>query len=337
MNLEAVAKLAGVSTATVSRVLNNVSVVSKETRAKVLRAVEELNYHPNLHAKSLAGRKTDTLGIIVSNLENPFFFDIFHALEASAHARGYEVLISNTDYLPAQLLRSVRTMIGRRVDGLALVVSEMDSQILTELSQYRSPVVFYDVGTPRENIARIRVNYRKGIDELVGYLHELGHTRLGFVGHHSSLSPTNEREQAFVEAASRLGRETTWRTVANQDGLEGGRRAAAELLGGDFTPTAIVCVNDLMAVGVLGELRRRGLRVPHDVSVTGFDNIELADFSDPPLTTMHIPREQIGQLMFKLLAPELSGNDLPAQDTVLTPELVLRDSTGPASHRSHTG
>ncbi len=337
MNLDAVAKLAGVSTATVSRVLNNVSVVSTETRARVLRAIKELNYHPNLHAKSLAGRKTDTLGIIVSNLENPFFFDIFHALEASAHERGYEVLISNTDYFAAQLLRSVRTMIGRRVDGLALVVSEMDPQILTELAQYRSPVVFYDVGTPGENIARIRVNYRKGIEELVGYLHELGHRLLGFVGHHSSLSPTNEREQAFVEAASRLGRETTWRTVANQDGLEGGRRAAAELLGGDFRPTAIVCVNDLMAVGVLRELRRRGLRIPHDVSVTGFDNIELADFSEPPLTTMHIPRDSIGQLMFKLLVPEPSGNDSPAQDTVLTPEFVLRESTGSAPRSSGPG
>jgi LacI family transcriptional regulator len=318
MNLDEVAKLAGVSTATVSRVLNNVSVVSNETRAKVLRAVKELNYHPNLHAKSLAGRKTDTLGIIVSNLENPFFFDIFHALEASAHEGGYEVLISNTD-------------------GLALVVSEMESQILTELAQYRSPVVFYDVGTPGENIARIRVNYRKGIEELVGYLHELGHRRLAFVGHHSSLSPTNEREQAFVEAASQLGCETTWRTVANQDGLEGGRRAAAELLGGDFAPTAIVCVNDLMAVGVLRELRARGLLVPHDVSVTGFDNIELADFSDPPLTTMNIPRRYIGQLMFSLLVPEGQGNNPPAGDTVLMPELILRASTGPAPSWSGQG
>ena|SRR5271166_263194 len=330
MNLDEVSKLAGVSTATVSRVLNNVDVVSKETRARVLRAVKELNYHPNLHAKSLAGRKTDTLGIIVSNLENPFFFDIFHALEASAHERGYEVLISNTDYQPAQLLRSVRTMIGRRVDGLGLVVSEMDSHLLTELAQYANPVVFYDVGTAGKNIARIKVNYRRGIEQLVGHLHELGHRRLGFVGHNSSLSPTSEREQAFVGAISKLGPGTTWRTVANQDGLEGGRRAAAELLGGDFAPTAIVCVNDLMAVGVLGELRRSGLRVPRDISVTGFDNIELSDFSNPPLTTMHIPREHIGQLMFRLLVPEPQGNNPPAQDITLAPEFILRGSTGPA-------
>jgi LacI family transcriptional regulator len=330
MNLDEVAKLAGVSTATVSRVLNNISVVRTETRAKVLRAVSELNYHPNLHAKSLAGGKSNTLGIIVSNLENPFFFDIFHSLEANAHERGYEVLISNTDYQPAQLLRSVRTMIGRRVDGLALVVSEMDSHLVGELAQYANPVVFYDVGTAGKNIARIRVNYRRGIEQLVGHLHELGHRRLGFVGHHSSLSPTNEREQAFVGAASKLAPRTTWRTVANQDGLEGGRRAAAELLGGDFEPTAIVCVNDLMAVGVLGELRRRGLRVPHDVSITGFDNIELADFSDPPLTTMHIPRGHIGQLMCSLLAPEQHSKKPAAQDITLTPDFILRGSTGPA-------
>jgi LacI family transcriptional regulator len=329
MNLDEVAKRAGVSTATVSRVLNNVRVVSEATRDKVLRAVSELNYHPNLHAKTLAGGKSNTLGIIVSNLENPFFFDIFHALEGSAHERGYEVLISNTDYLPEQLLRSVRTMIGRRVDGLALVVSEMNSQLLDELAQYANPVVFYDVGAPGKNIARIRVNYRHGIEQLVGHLHELGHRRLGFVGHHSALSPTSEREQAFVEAALRFAPGTTWRTVANQDGLEGGRQAAAELLGGDFRPTAIVCVNDLMAVGVMGELRRRGLRVPHDVSVTGFDNIELAAFSAPPLTTMHIPRGHIGHLMCELLTPDPQVSDSPVRDVTLTPEFIRRESTGP--------
>ena len=329
MNLDEVAKRAGVSTATVSRVLNNVRVVSEPTRDKVLRAVRELNYHPNLHAKTLAGGKSNTLGIIVSNLENPFFFDIFHALEGSAHERGYEVLISNTDYLPEQLLRSVRTMIGRRVDGLALVVSEMNTQLLEELAQYPNPVVFYDVGTPGKNIARIRVNYRLGIEQLVGHLDELGHRRLGFVGHHSSLSPTNEREKAFVETALRFAPATTWRTVANQDGLEGGRQAAEELLDSGFQPTAIVCVNDLMAVGVMGELRRRGLRIPQDVSVTGFDNIELAAFSAPPLTTMHIPRDHIGNLMCDLLAPDPKATGSQAQDVTLTPELILRESTGP--------
>src|SRR5258708_30485647 len=126
MNLDEVAKLAGVSAATVSRVLNNLDVVRDATRDRVMRAVSELNYHPNLHARSLAGGKSRTIGIIASNLEDPFFFDIFRALEADSHALGYDVVVANTDYQPEHLVRSVRLMIGRRVAGLAVIVSEMD-------------------------------------------------------------------------------------------------------------------------------------------------------------------------------------------------------------------
>src|ERR1035438_8986939 len=147
MNLEQVARRAKVSTATVSRVLNNASVVKSSTRARVVKAIEELRYHPNLHARTLAGGKSKTFGVIVSNMENPFFFDIYKAIEAEAHANGYEVVMANTDYRPEQLVSSVRLMIGRRVAGLAVIVSEMAPELIEELNQSRTRVVFYDVGT----------------------------------------------------------------------------------------------------------------------------------------------------------------------------------------------
>src|SRR5271169_2418744 len=125
MNLEQVARRAKVSTATVSRVLNDATVVKTSTRARVVKAIEELKYHPNLHARSLAGGKSRTLGVIVSNMENPFFFDIFRTIESCAHAAGLEVVVSNTDYRSGQLAASLRLMIGRRVAGLAVIVSEM--------------------------------------------------------------------------------------------------------------------------------------------------------------------------------------------------------------------
>src|SRR5436305_4787090 len=159
MNLEQVARRAKVSTATVSRVLNNASVVKSSTRARVVKAIEELKYHPNLHARSLAGGKSKTLGVIVSNLENPFFFDIYKTVEADAHARGFEVVMANTDYRSEQLVSSVRLMIGRRVAGLAAIVSEMEPALMEELNESRIPVVFYDVGSPRKNITNIKVNY----------------------------------------------------------------------------------------------------------------------------------------------------------------------------------
>src|SRR6478736_4299054 len=180
MNLEQVAKRAKVSTATVSRVLNNASVVKTATRARVMKAIEELKYHPNLHARHLAGGKSRTIGVIVSNLENPFFFDIYKTIENDAHTAGYEVVMANTDYRSEQLVNSIRLMIGRRVAGLAAVVSEMEPALIDELNDNRIPVVFYDVGAPRRNITNIRVDYRRGIDKIVDYLHSMGHRRLGF-------------------------------------------------------------------------------------------------------------------------------------------------------------
>src|SRR3954463_4230609 len=184
MNLEEVAKRAKVSTATVSRVLNNVQVVKPTTRARVMKAISDLNYHPNLHARSLAGGKSRSIGVIVSNIENPFFLDVYKAVESGAHSAGYEVIMANTDYRTEQLVTSVRLMIGRRVAGLAAIVSEMAPELIEELNESRIPVVFYDVGTPRKNITNIRVDYRRGIEKLVDYLFSLGHRRLGFVGHH---------------------------------------------------------------------------------------------------------------------------------------------------------
>ncbi len=333
MNLEEVARRAGVSTATVSRVLNNLDVVRSATRTKVLKAVADLNYHPNLHARTLAGGKSHTIGMIASNMENPFFFDIFRALEAEALRSGYDVVVSNTDYDPEHLVRSVRLMIGRRVAGLAMVVSEMDETLVDELAAAGIPCVFYDVGAPREHISNIRVNYRAAIESLVKTLHAQGHRRFAFLGHHSALGPTSERERAFTKSMVKLGSGVEWRTVADRDGLDGGCQAARQLLNSGFRPTAIVCVNDFTAVGALRALREQGLRVPADVSVTGFDNILLSEYCDPPLTTVDIPRADIGRLAFEALAPANDRQPAPGREIVIEPRILLRGSTGEAYSR----
>jgi DNA-binding LacI/PurR family transcriptional regulator len=327
MNLDEVARRAKVSTATVSRVLNNASVVKNTTRARVMRAVEELNYHPNLHARSLAGGKSRNIGVIVSNIENPFFLDVYKAVETGAHAEGYEVIMANTDYSSEQLVTSIRLMIGRRVAGLAAIVSEMDPRLIDELNGYEIPVVFYDVGAPRENITSIRVNYRRGMEKLTEYLYSLGHRKLGFVGHHATLGPIHERANVVLKSVARYP-DVQVRTAADMDSLEGGRRATRELLSADPGLTAIVCVNDLMAVGAMREIRERGLRIPEDISVTGFDNIKLAQFCYPALTTVHIPRDQIGQYICEVLIPNETTK--LEHEILIDPEFMLRDSTGPA-------
>jgi LacI family transcriptional regulator len=326
MTLEEVARRARVSTATVSRVLNNGASVKASTRARVLKVMQDLKYSPNLHAQSLAGGRSRTIGVIVSNIENPFFLDVYKTVEAGAHAAGYELVMANTDYSPERLVASIRLMLGRRPAGLAAIVSEMDATLIQELSAHPIPVVFYDVGTPRRNITNIRVDYRSGMVKLASYLYSLGHRRVGYVGHHATLGPIRERVQTLRDATSKhAGLEIDLAT--GEDSLEGGRQAARMLLGRTPRPTALVCVNDVMAVGALREVRARGLRTPEDVSVTGFDNVTLAQFSVPTLTTVHIPRDQIG----RIICDCLMRSDGPSeQEFVVEPELVVRDSTGPA-------
>jgi DNA-binding LacI/PurR family transcriptional regulator len=328
MSLERVARRARVSTATVSRVLNNTGPVKSSTRARVLKAVEAFKYSPNLHARSLAGGQSRSIGVIVSNIDNPFFLDVYRAVETRAHDAGYEVIMAHTDYASERLVSSIRLMIGRRVAGLAAIVSEMDAALITELSAQRIPVVFYDVGTPRRNITNIRVDYASGMSKLTSYLYSLGHRRLGFLAHHATLGPVNERQKSVV-AAARRHRGVQVATAADADTLEGGRRAARALLDAHPRVTAVVCVNDLMAVGAMRELRTRGRRVPEDVSVTGFDNITLAQFCQPALTTVHIPSDTIGETVCDFLMNP--GKSPLPHEFVIDPELVLRESTGPAS------
>lgn len=330
MNLEEVARRAKVSTATVSRVLNNPEAVKGSTRARVELAIEELKYQPNLHARNLAGGKSKTLGIIVSNMENPFFFDVIKVAESDAHARGYEIVVANTDYRREQLVRSIQLMLARRVAGLALIVSEMDPGLVHELTSSHIPIVFYDAFTSKPGIWNIQIDYESGMRRLLDYLHRSGHVRMAFVSHHSNLSPMGVREEIFTRTVSSLSPHIDFMSVTNVDGLDGGAAAAREILDSGFDPTAILCVNDFMAVGVLRELRRRGLRVPEDVSVTGFDDIKLSEYCYPALTTVHIPRNRIGHLVFEALVPDPHAHPQAAHQFVIDTHTVLRDSTGPA-------
>lgn len=331
MSLKEVARRAKVSTATVSRVLNNVGVVRSSTRERVIRAVSDLNYQPNLHARTLAAGKSQTVGIVVSNLENPFFFDIVSQFELHAHSNGFEVVVSNTNYQTEQLLKSARLMVGRRVVGLVAVVSEIEPGIIDELVRSKLPVVFYDVGAAKSNITNIRMNYRKGMDKIANYLSVLGHRkRIAWIGHHVTFNPLRERRDALIVAYRNLVPDAEVRTFTGQDTLEGGWRTTREMLYSGFKPSAIVCANDFMAVGVLRGLREEGLSVPGDVSVTGVDNIRISEYCYPALTTVHVPRDRIGHIAFDKLVAGIENANTTGTEILIDPDLVVRESTGPA-------
>jgi DNA-binding LacI/PurR family transcriptional regulator len=331
-----VAREAGVSTATVSRVLNDSGQVRDETRESVLRAIARLHYTPNLYARTLAGGDSRTIGMIVSNLENPFFLDIYRSLEAEAQRVGHEVLVASTGYDPERLSAAIGLMLGRRVTGIAAVVSEMTPAHAAELNRSGLPVVVYDVTASGRQIVNVLVDYASGMREMIELLYSTGHRHFAFVGHHTTLGPLSARLVAFNDQMHQYGRRVKYQVVTETDALDGGYRAGHLLLAGDPTPTAIVCVNDLMASGVLRALRERGLRVPEDVSVTGFDNVTLAEYVSPPLTTVDVPRLAIGQLVVDrlVLQPVATQRQKRDREVIITPRMIVRGSTGPArKHR----
>jgi LacI family transcriptional regulator len=330
MKLEDVAMRARVSPSTVSRVLSNTGRVNKRTRARVLKIAEALKYRPDVHARMLAGGKSKTLGLIVSNLQNPFFLDIFRVIEADADQAGYAVIVANTDYRPQQLAAAVQWMLGHRIEGLALVVSEKEPAVIDDLAGAALPVVFYDVGFEGRNVTNVRTDYDRGMERVVEYLYTLGHRRVAFLGHHAHLQPLHDRKTSFLKAVARFSDGMESATADGSDSPAGGSQATRSLLSSGFMPSAIICVNDFMALGVLRALREHGLAVPGDVSVVGYDNICLSEYTAPPLTTVDVSRDQIGHAVSAaLLRPRGNSGDA-ARDIIIRPELIIRESTGPA-------
>lgn len=323
--LEQVAHKAGVSTATVSRVLNNPDVVKEATRKRVLAAARDLNYHPNRYAQSLASGRSRTIGMVVSNIENPFFLDVLHALEEKATQAGYELVYESTDYQPARLANAVDLMLSRPLAGLAVIVSERDNGAIERLKSWNRPVVVLDLCEAGGNVAQIQVRYEKAMQRTVEYLYSLGHRRMAFIGHHGALDPLREREHSFVTTVRKYP-DVKHATATSTDNPCGGCQSVHQLLESGFQPTAVLCVNDYMAIGVLRELRDKGLKVPEDVSVTGFDNIELSEYIYPALTTVNIPRRRIGERIFDILMAN-AGAPAGEVEILIEPELVVREST----------
>jgi DNA-binding LacI/PurR family transcriptional regulator len=332
VGLAKVARQAGVSVATASRVANGIDRVKPSTRARVLKALEELGYYPDLHARSLVRGVSQTIGVIVSNLENPFFVDVIDAIEQAAIRNGYDLLISNTGYEPSRQLAAVRLMLGRRISGLAVITSETEPAILKPLERAGIPVVVTDTRVKVDRFTSIQFQYARAIGMLVDHLASLEHTRMAYIGLPIKLTATDTRRRTFLTAARRLSIDARCFNVRERDGFEGGRDAAREILASGFQPTAILCVNDITAIGVLRELRNQRIPVPAQISVTGFDNIGQAQFSSPSLTTIHIPRDRIGRLAFeRLTSPQSAGKSgQAALEFLIEPELIVRESTGKA-------
>jgi LacI family transcriptional regulator len=332
MRIKDVAQLAGVSTATVSHVINNTRFVSEEVRRKVQAAIEVLNYTPNVHARSLSSGHSRIFGLIISDISNPFFPELIKSIEENASAHGYDVILANTNYDPKRIVGSVQRMLEQNVRGVAIMTSEMDISLSKRLADKQVALVFLDVGEVGPHISNIVVNYEKGIRESVEYLLALGHRHIAYISGPPQLKSAARRRAAFTKIMKKhqASLRTTPFIYEGDFKATGGQRAAAEILRLQPMPTAIVSGNDLMALGALRELNSAGLRVPQDISVIGFDDISFAALAETQLTTIAIPRAEIGEAAIEALLHTIKAEDNMGREFKVSTHLVARESTGAA-------
>ena len=323
-----VAREAGTSTATVSHVLNSAGRITAETRRRVLAVMKRLKYYPNLHARNLALRSSRTLGMIVSDIENPFFPALIRAFEIRARHRGYEVIVSNTNYEPSLMKRAAERMLEQKVRGVAIMTSEMSASLIEELLGRKIAVTFFDAGVAQTYVSTVKMDYLSGVRQAVEHLHHFGHCRIAFVAGRSAFRNIKAREVAYIECMRALGLEPGPIVPGNQR-MDGGLAAGHAIAGMTPRPTAVIAMNDLTAVGVIKALHREGLRVPDDVSVVGFDRTLLAECFIPSLTTVDMHPDLLGRTAADALH-ELCASD-KGKEYFMPLQLVVGESTGPVS------
>jgi LacI family transcriptional regulator len=324
-----VARTAGVSVATVSRVLSNAGAgVSPELRERVAAAVTELDYHPNHLPRNMRARTSRTIGLVISDIDNPFFTAIARGAEDVAQRRGYTMVLSNTDEDAEREEIALQTMAAERAAGVIVSSTGQHSDGVRRLISTGIPVVALDRRIVGAHVDTVVVDNETAAYEAVSHLASLGHRRVAMVGGPGKVSAIVEREAGYDRAVRDHGLEPG--LLRHGDLREaGGRRTTLELLGEHPRPTAIFSVNNMSTIGVLHALRERGLRAPDDVSVIGFDDIPTGDLLDPPLSVVRQPTYQLGARAAELLLRRVAERGAPVQEVVLAASLVLRPSTGP--------
>jgi len=330
MDILAVARRAGVSTATVSRVLNSSNKVREATAARVRTAIEELRYVPNNSARVLRSGRSNLYGLLVSDIRNPFFPDIIEQFESLATQHGIDVTFVNTGYSDARLLAGVGRLLERNVDGIAVLTSEVSRATIERIRKSNVPVVFLNQPSVTGEFRTITVDYVKGFHEAVEHLKMLGHKRIGFVAGPPTLGSAVRRRKAFLASLKSccLDFKDEWMFEGDHK-IAGGQFAAERIFSMKQPPTAVVCSNDMTAIGILHTANRLGKVVPQELSLIGFDDLFLTEVVQPALTTLHLSRQEIATRAFFALHAG-HGKAQQPQSSVILPRLVIRASTGAA-------
>ena len=294
--LDDVARVAGVSTATVSRCLNDAGKVTAKTRERVMAAVEQLGYTPNFGARAMAAKRTFTIGAIIPTMENAIFARGIQAFQEALHEKGYTLLVSSTGYQPAREAEQIKALIARGADGLLLIGYQRDAEVYAYLQKRGVPTLLAWAYAQENPFPAIGFDNRAEMRRLATEVLGMGHREIAVI---SAPVEGNDRAamrlKGIADALEEAGLDPKAATIVQTPyGIETGGAAMVALMQGPKRPTAVICGNDLLAVGALQRAQEIGLRVPEDVSITGFDDMDLARIVTPQLTTMEVPHRQMG-------------------------------------------
>ncbi|MGQ0286026.1 HTH-type transcriptional repressor PurR [Pasteurellaceae bacterium 22721_9_1] len=323
-----VAKMAGVSTTTVSHVINKTRHVAEETKQSVLNAIQQLNYSPSAVARSLKVNTTKSIGMIVTTSESPYFAEIIHAVEEHCYKQGYSLFLCNTQNDPEKIKNHLEMLAKKRVDGILIMCSEYAQDSLEFFNNFNDvPMVIMDWGIASENNDRIQDNSLIGGYLATKHLIENGHKEIGIIAGELCKTISKNRYQGFEQAMKEANLHINPDWI--QEGFfepEDGYECMNKILNQEKIPSAIFCCNDVMALGAISAIIERGLNVPEDISIIGYDNIHASRFYAPPLTTIHQSKSRLGQQAISLLFERIQIKSTERKVIDTYPELVIRKS-----------
>ncbi len=333
-----VAKAAGVSVTTVSHVINETRFVSEDLRTRVSQAMADLNYHPNVLARSLRQGITHTIGLIVPDNSNPFFAEVARAAETVGFENDYSVILCNSDKNVEREAAYLNVLIAKQVDGVIFIAAGSKQEHLLELLEQGIPVVVADRDMPQTLADVVLVNHEQGGYDATRYLVSLGHRRVACIAGPLGVTPSADRVRGYKRALQEAGIPIEDELIVRcTESWVAGEIAMAQLLRLDRRPSAVFAYNDVTAIGALRAIKNAGLMVPNDLSICGFDDIALASAMVPALTTVAQPIAELAILATELLIARIHNSDArePGQRIVLDTKLIVRESCAPA--KGHKG
>lgn len=330
MDMRDIAKIAGVSSATVSRVINGSNLVRPATAERVRKVLEKTKFVPNGSATTLKYGKSSTYGLIIPDITNPFFPEFIRSFEAILVEKNQDMLMATTDFHVSRMQQTIRRMLVRQVDGVALLAAEIETEPIEALLHNRVPLVTMDRRIVSRGLSDVSIDFAGGMRQAVKHLKQLRHRKIAYIGGSAGLTISDHRVEAFKQAMIEFGLKANPAYIRVGDyRITGGETGMADLMRLKDPPTAVMAANDLTAIGALRLMHKQGIRVPGEISVVGFDDIALSDIIYPPLTTIRLPRHELAEVFFKALDAFRMDSYATGIQYVVNTSLVIRESTGP--------